>query len=421
MKRTIPLALALSFTCSSASAHGLYRNGIDAESASLSGITAPLSDTPISALSGNSAGLMHQPNRFQTSMTFARPSGEFSNGINNGAELETGIGAIPAFAIRWAPDDSDFAFGFGITPDNTVQSDWQINDPGGFFGGLPAGTYQHFSELVVVSAKSGAAWRANDWLTLGAGMSLAYNSKKLRSPYTFQNSTSPTVVNGTRVLLDLETEGWGFNYDIGALAQVSETVTIGLTYQSPTWIYTDGTARVNRGVLTYDAEINEPMPQIVTAGVRWQSTERLAVLGQVDWVNYSNAFDNLKINLTNTNNPAFPNFREKTPLGWDDSFVGRVGLDYQATESINLRAGYTYGNNPVTKGAFTPMTAAINEQSVSAGMVYAKDLHTFAIAYQYDIANTLNNSNSSTLLGPYGGAEVEYDVHWLTLSYSKGF
>jgi long-subunit fatty acid transport protein len=55
---------------------------------------------------------------------------------------------------------------------------------------------------------------------------------------------------------------------------------------------------------TYDAKVQNVLPQSVLANVAWQANSRWLVAFQADWVNWKEAFVTLPVTLTNGTNAA---------------------------------------------------------------------------------------------------------------------
>lgn len=273
-------------------------------------------------------------------------------------------------------------------------------------------------------------------VSVGASLGLVYNENRLRAPYVFQ--TQPTL-GGAKTLLDLETSGFGWNGSFGILVRPHETVQLGLSYMTPTRITTTGHATGNAGVqlaalgapfrpdFRYDAEVETTFPQMVQAGVSWKPHRRWRVIVQVDWINWSDAFDDLPITLRNGTNADINGFvgsstLQDTPsLDWRDRFVYRFGVEYALTEHIALRAGYAYGKSPVPDATLTPLTAAITEHTLTAGVGFRRGPFRVDLAYQYDLPASQQVGQSALRSGEYSQSRVEVELHWLTVTGSVEF
>ena len=121
----------------------------------------------------------------------------------------------------------------------------------------------------------------------------------------------------------------------------------------------------------YDAEVVNAFPQMISGGVSWQAHARLRLAAQLDWIDWSGAFDDLHVKLRNGNNTDLngvvgsDSMEDVVPLDWKDQLIVRVGGEFAATERIQLRAGYSYGRSPVPSGTLTPLTAVIMEHALT--------------------------------------------------------
>ena len=129
----------------------------------------------------------------------------------------------------------------------------------------------------------------------------------------------------------------------------------------------------------FDAEVTNKFPQIVSAAAAWQATEKLTLIGQVDWINWADAFDTLDVRLAHVDNDLYrtllagqSNLDDDVPLDWDDQWVFRFGAEYALGDHWTLRAGYRYARNPVPASTLTPLTAVIAEHVITAGLGYRR-------------------------------------------------
>jgi long-chain fatty acid transport protein len=146
------------------------------------------------------------------------------------------------------------------------------------------------------------------------------------------------------------------------------------------------------------------------------------VVLQVDWINWSDAFDDLPITLRNGSNADLNGFagsstlQDTPPLDWRDRFVYRVGVEYAVTPQVTVRGGYAYGKSPVPDATLTPLTAAIMEHSLGVGVGYRHRRFLVDFAYQYSLPAAQRVGQSALLSGEYSNSRVEVEVHWLALT-----
>jgi long-subunit fatty acid transport protein len=312
-------------------------------------------------------------------------------------------------------------------------ADWRFNDPpGGLGGNVSYGQQRHDSEIILLRPALGAAVRITPKLSFGVSVGLLYNENKLQTPYTFQN-LQPSLdapFNGAKTLLDLHTSGFGWNAQAGVLFTPLTNLQVGLSYLSPSRLYTTGDATGDPyaqfsappGALAfhYNADVRNVFPQEASAGLSWKPYQKWRLAVQLDWINWSDAFQTLPVKLSNGTAPVSgvlgSSFQDNIPLNWQDQLVYRAGLEYAVTENLFLRAGYAYGKSPVPDSTLTPMTAAIMEHTLTAGVGYQVGPWSFDLAYQYDIPITRNVGTSGLLSGEYSNSSTEVSVHVIALT-----
>ena len=108
--------------------------------------------------------------------------------------------------------------------------------------------------------------------------------------------------------------------------------------------------------------------------------------------------------------------QDSIPLRWQDRFVYRTGIEFRATESFMLRGGYAFGENPVPAGTLTPMTAAIMEHTLTAGIEWRFGRFSLGGAYQFDFPASESVAASTLAGGEYSNTATELAVHWFGLT-----
>jgi long-subunit fatty acid transport protein len=418
-----------------AEANGLYRNGVGARAMAVGGADVGWAEDALGAMAANPAGLgFLRSTSLDLSLMAVYANGDYENRLGQDGDLSDTIRLVPdgAFATRLGP----VTVGLAVIPESLLVADWDYTDTPGGAGGVSYGRQQHRSSILVLRSAVGVGVAVLPNLSLGGSVGLVYNENELHAPYIFQ--TEPTL-RGFKTLLDLETSGFGWNGSVGVMYRPHETVQVGLSYTSETSITTDGHASGNVGPqlaalgvpfrpdFRYDAEVETTFPQMVRLGAAWKAHPRWRVLAGVDWIDWSAAFDDLPITLTGGNNADINGFvgsdrLEDTPsLDWRDRFVYRVGVEFAATPSVFLRAGYSYGKSPVPDGTLTPLTAVIMEHTVGAGVGYRRGRFRVDLAYQYDLPVERRVDVSALQAGEYSGSRVEIDLHWLAVTTSIEF
>ena len=415
-------------------AAGLYQDGAGARAMGLAGAGAAVAADPLDALFDNPAAL-DQIDRLAVQLGVGE--GVALGRFHNRADGDSGMaaaGALGQFAAALPLGPVHLAL--GVNPDIAARTDWRYVDaPGGADGRTSYGDRPNSAQIVLLRTALGAAWEPVRTLSLGASVGLLYNDNTLETPYVFQSQ--PTL-RTAKTLLDLDTDGFGWNAQVGVRWQPVVPLTLGVSYTSRARVETHGRATGNAGVqfanlglggarrdFAYDAEVTNIFPQQLSAGLAFKATPHLTVAAQFDWINWSNAFEKLPVHLTHGNNADLNGLlgsgrlNDTVPLRWSDQYVGRVGVEQAFGPRWTARAGYAYGNDPVPSGTLTPLNAAVTEHLLTAGVGYCLGCFRVDAAYQWQLPATGRVRRSDLAAGEYSDSVTEVNVQQfnLTLTY----
>ena len=115
------------------------------------------------------------------------------------------------------------------------------------------------------------------------------------------------------------------------------------------------------------------------------------------------------------------NIEDFVPLNWKDQLIVRLGGEFSATDSIQLRAGYSFGRSPVPDGTLTPLTAVLMEHSISTGAGWQSGRCSVDVAYQWSLPNTQRVGTSDLRAGEYDNSATRIGVHWFGLTTGVKF
>lgn len=432
---SIALATSLPIAAIAASGAGLFRDGQSARAMSLGGTATAGDGAPIDALAANPAALSAKSPTLQLGLAAGFAHESFTNRANDDAQMnQDGVVPSAAFSLPLGR----FTLGLGMIPDATLRADWRYRDtPGGLDGITTLGERTHNSEIILLRTALGASWEINDQLSVGGSVGFLYNRNHLESPYIIQ---SERHLAGAKTLLDLETEGTGWNAQFGIQWKPIPTLKFGASYTLASRLKTNGRgysdARVQLknlglgaldGQATFDAEVTNEFPQIASVGIAWQTTPRLLLTGQLDWINWADSFDTLEVRLRHTNNPSYRlllggrNLDDDVALNWRDQWVWRIGAEFALNDQWKVRAGYSYANNPVPSGTLTPLTAVIMEHTVGAGVGWRAGRYGIDLAYQWQLPNQEHITRSELRSGEYSGSDIGVNVQWIGLTTTVAF
>jgi long-chain fatty acid transport protein len=365
-----------------------------------------------------------------------KPSAEFNNnGSHMNAPLTAlplsggnggdagGWGAVPNLYVSWQLSDQWF-IGLGVNSPFGLTTDYDSNW---------IGRYQGIkSDLMTVNINPSIAYKVNDKISLGAGLSAQYIDADLTKAIDFGticNGGAP-IPAGCGVGLtpqggdggqELKANGWGYGFNLGALFQVSPDMRIGVAYRSQIKHELDGDStltgvpvalRTSRTFQNTSASADLTLPDSASVSVYQQFGEKWAMMGDITWTHWS-TFDELRVKFSNG---AADNV---TPENWSNTWRVSLGLTYQVNEAWKLRGGVAYDQTPVSD---TYRTVRIPDNDRTWLAVGASWRFTPAASLDFGYAHlfvkdaSINKSEpvSGTVIGTYDNS---VDIVSLGLSY----
>lgn len=210
----------------------------------------------------------------------------------------------------------------------------------------------------------------------------------------------------------------GGGFQLGLLYRPRRDLTLGLSYWSPSWMsdLEGGEARASilgiAPVTLGDASIVRfRLPQRIAAGVAWDATERLKLVGEARWLNYGNSV----LNDTPIRVDGLLDFGYPLPLGYRDQWAFMAGAEYKLTRHWIASGGYHYCTAPVAPGNLLPMGSVLPQHHLTAGVRYEEDVWWLGMGYVLGLPESLRGNGRSRipLAFDYGFSELEQTQHIL--------
>lgn len=409
--------------------HGsdLIRLGGSARSQAAANIVG-LARDPISAMTTNPAFLSAAGNAQQINVSALYVDSAFTSSMGERTTADKGPGIFPEFAFSRQGPNSALSWGAGVVIQSALRADFEFLDPPGTLG-VSYGRQTHRAEFLIAKFAAGAAYQIDPRLSIGASLGLAYNRNQLEAPYIFQ---SHPELAGLKVLVDLDADDIAGTASLGLDYALSDSLSFNLAYTMQTNFAANGELDGNLAQLglgfqedfSYDVRLSTALPASLSAGLVWETTNRLQLAAQLDWIGWENSFDELPISLSNGSNADLNGFlgedriRDTAPLNWEDQRIVHIGGTYLLSNRWQLRAGYEHANVPVPRSTVTSMTAAILNEAYSFGVGIPFRSSWIDVAYRYSTADDYRVVNSALLGGEYNNTEQSLKLHTLTVSYS---
>ena len=245
------------------------------------------------------------------------------------------------------------------------------------------------SDLKTIDINPSLAYRVNDNLSLGFGVSAQYVEATLTQ--ALFNPFTPFTQDG---YADVNADGWGFGYNLGATYELDANTRFGASYRSRI----KHTAKGDRTISDYipgrngqvDARAEVTLPDWLALAAYHRLNAQWAIMGSVRWTNWS-LFKELKIDFSDGT-------QSLTEENWEDSWSFNIGVSYDYNPEWTFRAGYVYDQTPVPSAEFrTPRIPDSDRNAIGLGFSYRPNTQlSIDFGYMYisfDDASTDNTVN----------------------------
>ena len=367
---------------------GYFQYGYGARSKGLAG--AGVADSrDATAPATNPAGLAGISTQINAAFTLFSPRREFTGSSALPAPFSYGFTplgnydsnanwhAIPNFALAYQLDE-DSSLGLMVIGNGGMNTTWPRMTRNLTNGPCPAGTTgigvycmgKAGVDLMQMMIGATYARRLNETFSFGITPMFALQRFRADGLAAFgAASTDPG---------NLTARGYSYSYGGGVRAGVqvdlTDRIRLGLAGQTPMWM-----TKFDKysGLFANDGSFD--IPANITAGVAFDVTDAFRVMFDYKHIFYGSvdAISNPSTNiltcvpgsstcLGGKNGPGF---------GWDDIDVFKVGVEWDATSDLTLRAGYSYNTNPISSRdvMFNILAPGVVQHHITAGLEYDLD------------------------------------------------
>jgi long-chain fatty acid transport protein len=374
------------------------------------------------ALYWNPATLMGlQRNELDVGLALIYPQTRLSSGVGAGAVLpgippvnvteaqrgDNGVFPLPGFAINYKSEDDAWSVGVGAFPVGGFGTNFpaQPDNPilsAHFPRGIGMGPI--YAQLQVVDVVGAGAVRLTDGLSFGfapvLGLALIQNDPGLFAvPDTGAAGTPlyPSLTN-TRVT-------WGAGFDTGLYYDTQQGWRFGLSYRSTQWFESFHYHDSNPQGQPRNDIIRADFPAIASLGVSYAGLERWLFATDFRYIDYHNT--------KGFGQGGFNPDGSLAGLGWRSIFVLALGAQYQCTDCLTLRAGYTFNQNPIPDNLATENAAsmAIGQHTLWLGGSYRVHPNVLlSAAYVHVFANSITGPLVLPGIGALPGSFVKDEL-----------
>ncbi len=259
--------------------------------------------------------------------------------------------SIPAAFLSYQVNDSLW-LGLAITSPYGMRirygSDWAENQRG------------ISGSVTTVDINPNIAWKVNDYISLGGGVSALWTHSKIKSGIPSGNGDGQFEYKGS---------DWMFTYNLGLMVTPTEDLRFGVSYRSSAHVtargdyYIRGNKFMN-GVV--DGKGRLQTPETVYISATWKPIQRLRLSGLARWANWKK-FENMRFSMDNSDDlqktangqylsatlPHMANALQKGLANvniqndWKAAWLFSLGADLDVTDQWTVRGGIALETDPI--------------------------------------------------------------------------
>jgi len=336
---------------------------------------------------------------------------------NSGSETKARItnAGVPNVSLTQSFMDGKLAAGLGVQSPFGLETYWPGNSPLRYVA--------TDSRLDLVDIMPVIAYQVHPMVSVGIGADY----------YNVFNATLNRAVNVTAANFGLAQQGFGtftgpsndgsssltgqstgWGYHAGVTLQPNQQHALGITYHSKIDLRVlgslnlaglSGTMSTIFGGSNYStsAYTDLVIPASLQFGYAFKPNEKWTLEADTAWYDWASTQDlNVRYSETRPDRLALLNNGNPTPLSLHNSWNIAAGVNYKATDRLQVRSGFWYEPSAVSEANFNPAYLDLSRYGVALGAGYILTAHlTLDAAYSATFTHnrTINNNVGATTTG----------------------
>lgn len=328
-------------------------------------------------------------------------------------ESEPAAFALPSIALAYRPENSRVTYGFGLF----AVTGFGLNYPGSASNPLlqpppPAGIGLGpvMAQYQVLQMVPSLVYHVTDRFSVSASplIDIGYlqlDPMLIAAPDDANGDTIASYPFGTH-----SQNAWGGGFSVGTHLQ-GDIWSVGASYKSEQWFESYRFNTANELGVPRSEQFDLNMPAITSVGLSYHGMEFVLVSLDVRYVDFEGT--------DGYNRSGFAADGSLQGLGFKSIIAASIGTQFVLTESLSLRVGYSYNDNPISSEQATANAASpvIIQHIIGCGFSYrATDDLTLSAAYTHAFKNEV----SGTIDLPSGtipGSTISSTAQINTLSF----
>lgn len=293
----------------------------------------------------------------KTTAKFKASENNETPGTNGGDAGVILPGISGFFVYSYSPD---LKFGLSVTSPFAGEMDYGKGWVGRFIA--------QDVEILTINVNPVAAYRLNDWFSLGGGLSVQYAQ--------FKQGLAVELPGSQEGSIDVDVDDFNVGFNVGFMFHPWQTTRFGLSYRSEIKHKLSGNVDLQRIAVQPSVTTILKTPHSIIISAYHDITPELTLLADLGWTNWKS----LKSSILQIGGNATLNI----PRGWKDTWRIGGGVRYKTSEKTTIMTGISYDSSPVSNSRRTPDLPFDRQIRIGAGLLVdiTEDIR-LGVAYEY--------------------------------------
>jgi len=222
---------------------------------------------------------------------------------------------------------------------------------------------------------------------------------------------------------------WGAGLRVGYFAQLTSAFAVGAAYSTKI----DGKFEEYRGLFAEEGKFD--IPENWNVGLAWKPAAAFTVALDYQRINYSKVKSVGNPSTTPGCAPGFPAgpgtgaaclgaSATSLGFGWEDVGAWKLGLEYQWSSQLLLRAGYNRSDNPIQSRdvTFNILAPGVVQDQVTLGFTYnVGPKSEITMAYLHAFKKSVSGPANNPYFGPGGTETITLSEDSLGIAWGTRF
>lgn len=424
MMKLAAMIAALGLSAAASATNGYFSHGYGMKAKGMAGAGIALPQDGLAAAT-NPAGIVDVGDRLDVGLDWFQPKrsaeitgNAFGAGPFNGSWSGDGQSnfLIPEFGYNRMLG-TNMAVGIAVYANGGMNTHYDTNPfAAGGLGAVMGGQSPGGVNLEQLFVAPTFAIKLNKDHALGVSLVYAHQRFGATGLQAFDGANTVHPGDVTNRGYD-SSNGWGLR--LGWNGKLSDAVTLGATYATKTNM---GRLKKYQGLFAEEGDFD--IPENYGIGIAVKATPKLTVAADVQQINYSkvraiaNTVDCFYLGACKLGQAGGPGF------GWRDMTVYKLGVSYEYSKDLTLRAGFSTNRQPIpaSQTFFNILAPGVVENHLTLGATWSlADSSELTVGYMHAFKKQVNGSGSIGAGFGGGEANIRMDQNSLGIGYGVKF